>query len=144
MKIFTIGTSIVSDGTFQEERGTELHVPTVLDVLGKESALPLDGASLMPLLRGEVEQRETPIGFASRGVVAWHEGLVKVVFREEKPEELEWYTLESDPGETRDRASQPGTSFVRKPQRMQQAALEWLASCRRSNAGADYPAAKEE
>jgi arylsulfatase A-like enzyme len=134
----------------QEAKSTDFaavtsdYVPTVLEVLGKESALPLDGASLMPLLRGEVEQREKPIGFASRGVVAWHEGLVKIVFREEKPEELEWYTLESDPGETRDRSQQKGTSLILKPQRMQKAALEWLASCRRSNAGGDYPQVERE
>lgn len=125
---------------------TSDYFPTVLDVLGRLDSFErtLDGTSLMPLIRGEVDQRAEPIGFFSRGRVAWHEGVDKLVFDEDGPAGMrEWYKLDNDLGETKNWRFQKGLSSIFTAPRMREAALEWLASCRRSNAGAEYRAHQE-
>jgi arylsulfatase A-like enzyme len=91
--------------------GTDLF-PTLLAAAGVPSPAgqPLDGLSLLPLLRGESIQREAlywhlpSYTFASAPVAAMREGRWKLIeFFED--EHLELYDLENDPGEGRDLSS---------------------------------------
>ena len=114
---------------------TSDYLPTVLDALGKAAPKrPLDGVSLMPVIRGEAEERQQPIGFQSRGVVAWHEGSAKLVFRVKDPQALELYDLDRDPGERRNLASEK----MARARTMKKSAEAWVASCARSAKGLDY------
>ena len=107
---------------------TSDYLPTVFDVLGL--ALPdraLDGISLIKAIDNATAERKAPIGFQSKGTVAWHEGTMKLLFREKSPKDLELYDLEKDPGESKNLA----TTRPDKALGMQQAAQAWQASCAR-------------
>ena len=109
---------------------TSDYLPTVFDVLGL--ALPdraLDGISLMKAIDNATAERKAPIGFQSKGTVAWHEGTMKLLFREKSPKDLELYDLEKDPGESKNLA----TTLPDKALAMQQAAQAWQASCSRGD-----------
>jgi arylsulfatase A-like enzyme len=79
---------------------TSDYLPTVLDVLGitPDSERPLDGVSLLPVLKGAANERQAPIGFAFGGQRAWMEGEYKLITRSGKDWEL--YQLTDDPGES--------------------------------------------
>lgn len=70
--------------------------PTILDILGVEPAGEMDGASLMPLMRGEVEPREhyytETLGLRAVVGNGW-----KYIWHKYAPDEL--YDLEADPME---------------------------------------------
>ena len=87
---------------------TSDYFPTALDVAG--IALPtdrqFDGISLLPLINGNVAQRNDAIGFHCNGMEAWTENRYKIVRTVKKKkkasEEWELYDLQSDPFETND------------------------------------------
>jgi arylsulfatase len=93
-------------------------MPTFLSVAGAdypdayngESIVPLQGKSLMPLLRGEssieVESRE--LGWSAYGMDAYRKGNWKVLRLPEPYGNGDWqmYDLATDPGELHDRSSE--------------------------------------
>jgi len=109
---------------------TSDYLPTVFEVLGLP--LPnreLDGISLTKAIDDPRATREAPIGFQSKGIVAWHEGAMKLIYREKAPKDLELYDLEKDPSESKNLAD----AFPNKALAMQQAAKAWQASCARGD-----------
>ncbi len=109
---------------------TSDYLPTIFNVL--DLALPereLDGINLLPAIHDPGATRQAPIGFQSRGTVAWHHGNMKLVYQEKRPKDLELYDLNGDPHETNNLAS----AFPDKALAMQQAAQAWQASCGRGD-----------
>ena len=120
---------------------TSDYYPTVLEAVGVKmpKQLPLDGISLMPLIRGEMKSRIRPIGFQSAGTATWVEDRYKLVVsssrrnRKKQPAQspsgkAELYDLLADPAETKNLASsQP--AIVK---RMKAELEAWRASCRES------------
>lgn len=141
--------AVVKPGTVTDYPAvTSDYLPTVLDVLGvaMPDARPLDGLSLMPVLRGEHAERPAPVFFETRGGagstlsrqsprMAVMDGPWKLLTDlSESGEEDLLYDLAADPGESTNRAGD-------EPERVQamKAALQaWRASCQDSAAGADY------
>ncbi len=112
---------------------TSDYFPTVLDALGLPlPERPLDGISLMPLLRGEAQKRPGPIGFHFRNMAAYSGERFKLV---RSSEGVELYDLLADPSETTgisDRLPGVAEDYLE--------GLEaWIESCRRSASGKDYP-----
>ncbi len=116
---------------------TSDYLPTILDLLDVEmlDGRPLDGVSLLPVLSGAKSARGTPIGFQSGNQVAWMDDRYKI-YRSGKSE-WELYDLQADPAESQDLADR----FPQRVQAMASECVQWQASCRSSDAGADYPAA---
>lgn len=116
---------------------TSDYLPTVLDYLGFTPAgqpKPIDGISLRGLIDGTMEERPRPIGFQSRGVVALSDNRFKLVVPKQEDAAAELYDLVSDPGETTNLADQHPEIV----DRMQQQAVAFRESCKRSEAGHDY------
>lgn len=124
------------------------YLPTIIEILGvkQPDARPLDGQSLMPLLRGENAERTTPIFFETRGGagtslsrqsprMAMMDGPYKLLtdLSETGDEDL-LYDLLADPGETANfAATQP-----ERVQAMKSALQAWRERCAASAAGLDY------
>ncbi len=112
--------------------------PTLADLLGlPDSALlkPVDGASLKPLLAGEVGPRAKPIPFHFIGRGVWLDNTHKLIATDIKKETFELYDLAADPAESKDlSAAQP-----ERLARMKAAFLAWNATVEASVAGKDYP-----
>lgn len=128
---------------------TSDYFPTVLEALGLAvpDARPLDGVSLMPLLRGERSERSAPIFFETRGGagttlsrqsprMAVMDGPWKLLTdRSESGQEDLLYNLTADPAESQNLAqAQP-----ERVRAMKSALEAWRNSCAASAAGADYP-----
>ena len=139
--------------------------PTIVELLKIKIAdqiLPLDGVSLMPLIKGEMKERPQPLGFwhhgsddLETGPAVWMENRYKLIKKESEaiepktedaqgqkkqkpkraPAKYELYDLIADPSEKTDIAAQHSEDM----KRMQAQMDKWLESVRRSNAGADYP-----
>ena len=115
---------------------TSDYYPTVLEAVGLKMPKqpPLDGISLMPLIRDEMKQRGRAIGFQSAGKATWVEDRYKLaISTRKKPSagKVELYDLLADPAETKNLAdSKP--AIVK---RMKIALEAWRASCRKSLAG---------
>ena len=114
---------------------TSDYLPTILRTVGLErlDGRPLDGRDLWPLIQGEVRDRESPIGFVSRNQRSWVDDRWKLISQDAG---ATWalYDVETDPGETRDRAAE-------NPDRvgaMKTAWNRWFASVERSAFGEDY------
>jgi arylsulfatase A-like enzyme len=120
---------------------TSDYFPTILDALDLHAPdnRPLDGVSLMPVLRGQEGVRQAPLAFETTRVtrgsprLALIDGSRKLLTNLDNSPDL-LYDLDSDVSETRNLApSNPEAC------RRMRAALElWRASCRKSNSGADY------
>ena len=95
-------------------------VPTVLDYLGVETGLPLDGRSLRPLI-----ESGTPVHdrvFSAYGDLrAVHAGDYKLLMNL-RTEEVELYEMSSDPGETTDVAGR----HPAKVRELQRALSRWI------------------
>ncbi len=117
---------------------TSDYFPTILDLLGfrlQGSPEPLDGISLLPILRGETDERAHPIGFESQKQVSWVDDRYKL-YSPDAAEHCELYDLLADKEETTDIAD-------RHPETVRRMAADldaWRESCRRSRNGEDYPA----
>ncbi len=114
---------------------TSDYLPTVLDVLEIEmpDGRPLDGISLLPVLRGEQDRRDSPIGFESRGQVAMTDNRFKLI-RPGEDAAYELYDLVADPNESRNViGGHPDMAG-----RLREALEDWRASCKQSDSGADY------
>ncbi len=108
--------------------------PTVLEIVGKEAPQrPYDGISLVPLLKGEMEERPAPIAFQFGRQRALSDNRLKL-YSADAGKTWELFDLVADPGEQSDISA-------KEPERTtaMAAALEvWEESCRKSEAGADY------
>jgi len=134
---------------------TSDYLPTVLDALGARlpDSRPLDGVSLLPLFRGSMTERPSPIGFESGRQAAWTDNRYKLVRlggnnprrgkkkgkAGDKPTaaakgQLLLFDLVADPGEKNDIAA-ANPEIVK---RMSAQLEAWRAACRASRAGKDY------
>ncbi len=121
---------------------TSDYLPTVLDVIGASLAddRPVDGVSLLPLLKGQAGDRAQPIGFQSRGTKAMVDNRYKLVVSGGKKkgkrasDAYELFDLVEDPGESRDVAAQHPDVVKRLAQQLD----AWVASCAASDAERDY------
>jgi len=84
--------------------------PTVLDLfdVAVEDQRPLDGISLLPLIRGTVARRHRPIGFVFQSQASWVTEQYKLITKDDGAT-YELYDLLADPFETRDIAAATGT-----------------------------------
>ena len=112
------------------------YFPTVMDVLGLEmkgQPKPIDGVSLLGLIKGEMKKRARPIGFQSKQQLALNDNRYKI-YSGDSGKSFELYDLIDDPAETNDIAAE-------KPEilkKMKQTLLKWQQSCKDSNEGKDY------
>ncbi|MCA9099567.1 MAG: sulfatase-like hydrolase/transferase [Planctomycetales bacterium] len=113
--------------------------PTVLDALGhrlpETETRPFDGMTLLPLVRGERNERPRPIAFESQDQLALIDNRYKV-FSADAGKTFELYDLIADPEERYNLAPQlpqivnPMTDVLEK----------WRNSCSDSAVGKDYDA----
>lgn len=112
--------------------------PTVVDLLdlpGDVLVQPVDGASLKPLLAGEIGERRQPIAFRYGKRTALVDNRYKILSDDLHGGSFQLYDLEADPQETRDLAANDPQRF----ERMKEQLLQWNASVDASFAGRDYP-----
>lgn len=129
---------------------TSDYFPTVLDALGLKphDARPLDGISLLPVIFGKQKApegqaaRPKPIAFETSRItrgsprLALIDGDMKLLtnLTADRSSDL-LFNLRADPAEqTNLAAARPADC-----DRLRAVLAEWRASCRRSNAGEDYP-----
>jgi len=112
--------------------------PTIAEIVGLDSQVfvqPMDGTSLVPMLREDDTQRTKPLGFRYGDKAAWIDGRYKLVTKDRAADDFELYDLETDPNEQRDLAGE-------QPERLtelRRAFLVWNESVEASYAGRDYP-----
>ena len=114
---------------------TSDYLPTILDLLEAKpvSDRPIDGMSLVPLLDGNLAKRGQPIGFESKGQLAWIGDRYKL-YRKGGAAEFKLFDLVADPSEKNDLA----TAKPRLSKRLAGELAAWRASCQASAAGKDY------
>lgn len=120
---------------------TSDYFPTILDISGIAPApdkRPVDGVSLVPLIKGEMKQRPAPIGFEARKKGKFMVALIDNRYKLCKPvrdrDDFELYDLIGDPYETKDLAAV-------KPDivsRMRKTLEEWRDACKASEKGLEY------
>jgi arylsulfatase A-like enzyme len=119
---------------------TSDFLPTILDALDSKmpDERPLDGVSLMPSLRGDIDhERSQALGFQFGQQAAMQKDDWKI-YTGDRGAHWELYNLQKDPGETHDLS---GTAPERK-QDLIAAFMTWQKSCKHSNHGADYVSSK--
>jgi arylsulfatase A-like enzyme len=116
-------------------------VPTLLEITSIDHPAPkrpLDGISLLPLFREELDRREKPIPFRHIGRAAWVDNNMKLLTNDISSGKFELYDLESDLTEAIDLS----TDRPDIHRRMQSQLLEWSDSVNASFDGEDYPEGK--
>lgn len=119
---------------------TSDYFPTILDVLDVPlPKRPYDGISLVPLINGEMEQRNQPIGFQSKNVATWVTDRYKIVTRTEETtgnnqSKIELFDLVADPGESTDLSAKHPDVVTTLSNQLKL----WQASCKKSDIGDDY------
>ncbi|MCF7864151.1 MAG: sulfatase-like hydrolase/transferase, partial [Kiritimatiellales bacterium] len=114
--------------------------PTVVDILGLPRGCmgdPIDGISLVPLFKGEIGRRETPLPFQHNTLTVLTDNDGKIIYNR-KNGKYELYDLRNDPAETTD-------VFDKKPEvaaRLKQQVTALATSIEKSMGGADYPEGK--
>lgn len=137
---------VVWPGTVTEGRTVEMpcstldYLPTVCEAIGFDypDERPIDGESLLEMLRGERNQRKTSIPFASN-IQAPRAAILREDFKlcsnlSETGNDDALYHLHSDPAETNNLIP----DRPKLAQSMRAELLEWLKSCRDSFDGKDY------
>jgi arylsulfatase A-like enzyme len=115
------------------------YLPTVCELIACQPPQdrPIDGESLLPLLRGQSAKRSSSIPFASNhqgGRAALIQGPFKLLTRLTSAQADELYHLHDDPGEAHN-------LIAVHPERARSMRAElrtWIESCRRSFEGQDY------
>jgi arylsulfatase A-like enzyme len=117
--------------------------PTIAEIVGLDASVfvrPVDGVSLVPVLRGEVSKRERPLGFRFGKKAAWIDGRYKLVTTDRESKSFALYDLELDPQEQHDLVGE-------QPERLaelREAFAAWNESVEASFAGRDYPEGRVE
>lgn len=112
--------------------------PTIVDALDLSASVgltPLDGESLLPLMRGVEKPRARPMGFQHEESRALIGRRFKLVSHDPALAEVELYDLVADPRETRNLAATRPEVAARLREQLQ----AWNASVDASVAGFDYP-----
>ena len=128
--------AVVEGGTVTDVPGvTSDYLPTVLDVLGRKypDDRPVDGISLLPVIKGTNKARGEYIGFQSRDQVAWIGDEYKL-YSSDGGKSWELYNLATDPSEKSDSASWHEEVVTK----LSADANAWLKSCEDSDAEKDY------
>lgn len=115
---------------------TSDYLPTIIDALGvehPEPSYPLDGVSLMPLIKGEMEERPGAIGKMFGGRFSFQTNTHKLISYD-RGQTFELYHMLDDPGESNDIAS----SNPEIVGTLKKEAMKWYASTRSSFEGAEY------
>lgn len=133
--------------TYEAPCSTLDYLPTMSSRLGfvMPDGRPIDGVNLLPLLQGETTDRPNPIPYrffekrkAMYGspTISLMDNRYKFMtnFSEEGDEEL-LFDLWEDPGESRNLI----VDYSKQAGEMRDQLREFVASCRRSHFGADYP-----
>ncbi|MEM7455920.1 MAG: sulfatase-like hydrolase/transferase [Planctomycetota bacterium] len=110
-------------------------LPTVLAAAGIEMTddRPLDGRNIWPVIDGEQELRNSPIGFQSGSQQAVIDDRFKLV-RKKTDNPWQLFDINDDPGESTDIAADHPDVV----QQMEALFMDFRDSCRQSNSGADY------
>ena len=115
---------------------TSDYLPTILDYLQldyPQPERPIDGKSMRPVLEGERNRRDHPIGFQFRNKISWVTDQYKLISTDEG-ESFELYDLLMDPEEKQD-LSKDRPLIVNK---LSQELQLWLDDCRRSDRDSSY------
>lgn len=118
--------------------GTFDMFPTVADLLGLPDSVmtqPVDGISLMPLIRGEADSRTGPLYFRQRGNAAIIDGKYKLLTKDITGDAFELYNLDKDLAESENLVSREPA----EAERLRKLLLDWNRSVEQSVAGKDYP-----
>ena len=118
--------------------------PTVAAITGfefsKKDDRPIDGVDLMPVIRGDVAERENDLFFGYRRLVSGIDGQALIrgnwkLVREAKPNpRTRLYDLQSDPYEQTDLSKSKPDLFKALSEAME----DYDENCQRSRDGADY------
>ncbi|MFW5683206.1 MAG: sulfatase [Phycisphaeraceae bacterium] len=120
---------------------TSDYFPTLVEALGfrlRGQPEPIDGESIMPILRGERSHRQQPIGFESQQQLAFMDNRYKL-YSSDAGQTFALFDLVEDPAETRDVAGEHPERVTEMTQQL----ARWRASCRESLAGRDYQAGRK-
>ncbi len=115
------------------------YYPTILEILGikiESQPRPIDGISLVPLLKSQMKERPKPIGFqfGKRAALVGNRYKILVDLENESTESVELYDLLDDPTESNNLAD----GNPKLAQDMKSVLDSWRESCRESLAGEDY------
>ena len=116
---------------------TSDYFPTILDILGihpEEQVEPLDGISLLPVIRGKKKDRNAPIGFIHRNQQSLVNDRYKL-YSSDNGETYSLFDLKSDIAEEKDVIDE----YPEMAGSMISYLEEWIESTRRSLDGQDYP-----
>ena len=141
-----VPATAVWPGTVAKGRTVDLpcstldYLPTVCEVIGFDypAEYPIDGENLLPVLRGQVNQRTTPIPFASI-IERPHAALIRGYFKlctnlsASGTEDAIYHVLD-DPAETNNLIA----AHRQLAQSMKTELFEWIQLCRKSFDGKDY------
>jgi arylsulfatase A-like enzyme len=116
---------------------TSDYFPTVMEVLGYQLPMnktrPYDGISLLPLLKGELDQRPRPIAFESKNQLSLTDNRYKI-FSNNSGESYELYDLINDQNELSNIAHLHPEIVSSMTKKLEQ----WRSSCSESASGKDY------
>ena len=128
-------TALPTDGVASVAAVTSDYLPTILEFAGIEypDDRPLDGISLVGIIRGTSSTRNAPIGFQSKKQIAWHSGNEKI-YSDDEGQTWQMFDLGTDPGETSNIAKQQTPRVLELVREVR----EWQISCRASDKGRDY------
>ena len=112
------------------------YLPTIIEAAGismPKNANVLDGVSIIPLLEGKEFKRPTPIGFVSKGQMAYNDVQYKY-YQKTPSSEVELYDIEKDPSEKNNIAGQHPEVVAE----FKKGFAKWLNSCKESFEGKEY------
>ncbi|EDM26169.1 N-acetylgalactosamine-6-sulfatase [Lentisphaera araneosa HTCC2155] len=115
---------------------TSDYLPTILDALKIEHPQPtfeIDGRSLMPLIEGDIKQRNKSIGLMFGGRIAWHRGPYKLISNN-GGKQYKLYNIEDDPTEKNDIS----LSYPELVSELKKELREWHESVKSSFEGKEY------
>ncbi len=116
---------------------TSDYMPTVLDAIGlkpKQVVSPIDGISLLPLIKGDMKERPARIGFESRGTATLVGNRYKLVLPSGRNAKPMLFDLIADRGEENDIAGKEPKVVAALMKELS----AWRASCKASAAEEDY------
>ena len=114
---------------------TSDYMPTILEILDIEypSDRPIDGTSVLDVLKGSKRERTKPIGFICKPQISWVTDQYKLI-GDENLEKFELYDLLNDKSEKENIFEEfPGVA-----EKLKADLIEWLNSVENSKNGMDY------